>query len=130
MAKVQKASTRGSGKAASGTEKAARQAKKDVTDTSGLALISRNHATAGEARERSVNSDIAELARNYAARAVERIAEIMESDSNREALAAAFHLLDRAYGKPAGLAEDKNDMNEVMLGLREALRAKLARLVE
>src|SRR5437868_6641168 len=114
MAKVQKASTRGSGKAASGTEKAARQAKKDVTDTSGLALISRNDATAGEARERSVkNSDIAELARNYAARAVERIAEIMESDSNREALAAAFHLLDRAYGKPAGLAEDKNDMNEV-----------------
>ena len=75
------------------------------------------------------NADISELARKYAARAIERIAEIMESDNNREALAAAFHLLDRAFPKSAS-ADDKNSTNEVMLGLRESLRAKLARLTE
>ena len=112
-------------KAASNVEKTAK------ADTSGLVLIARNDAIVEAARERNIrNADIGELARKYAARAVERIAQIMESDNNREALSAAVHLLDRAYGKPSGLAEEKNSMNEVMLGLRESLRTKLARLAE
>lgn len=121
MTKAKNAPARAGGKAASAPK----------PDTAGLVLIARNDAIADAARERTVrNADIGELARKYAARAVERIGEIMESDNNREALSAAVHLLDRAYGKPSGLADDKNSMNEVMLGLRESLRAKLARLVE
>jgi hypothetical protein len=102
--------------------RATRFAGEDLQD---LQMAKVKNATA---RARSGN--IGDIARKYAARAVERIAEIMESENNREALSAAVHLLDRAYGKPAGLADDKNSMNEVMLGLRESLRAKLARLVE
>jgi hypothetical protein len=126
MTKVKNASGRAGGKVTSAVEKAAEPVKPDMT-----ALISRSDAIAKKVRERRPRTrDIGELARKYAARAIERIAEIMESDNNREALAAAFHLLDRAYGKSAGIAEEKNDTNEVMLGLRESLRAKLARLTE
>ena len=131
MAKVKNAATRAGGKAAPCAKETARPAKVDVAQATGLMLVARNDGIAEAARERRVrNADIGGLARKYAARAVERIAEIMESDNNREALAAAFHLLDRAYGKPAGLADEKNNMNEVMLGLRESLRAKLARITE
>ena len=131
MAKGKNASGRGSGKTASGTEEGMDGPKADAANAAGLVLISRNDGIVKKARaRRGRNGDIAELARKYAARAVERIAEIMESDNNREALAAAFHLLDRAYGKPAGLADEKNNMNEVMLGLRESLRTKLSRLAE
>ena len=116
------------GKAAPCLEKTARPAK--TGQSSGLAPASRNTAGQTAARARSMrNADISELARKYAARAIERIAEIMESDNNREALAAAFHLLDRAFPKSAS-PDDKNSTNEVMLGLRESLRAKLARLTE
>ena len=110
---------------------ASRAEKPDTTTTPDLTLIARNDPTPPPAvRTRTLrNADISEIARKYAARAIERIAEIMESDNNREALAAAFHLLDRAYPK-SGSAEDKNSTNEVMLGLRESLRAKLARLNE
>ena len=118
------------GKAASRCEKPGEAEKPDTTETPGMTLIARNDGVAETVRERRARStDISELARKYAARAIERIAEIMESDNNREALAAAFHLLDRAFPKSAS-ADDKNSTNEVMLGLRESLRAKLARLTE
>jgi len=131
MTKVKNASARAGGRTGPSAEKTARPPRANVADASGPTLISRNDSIAEKTRARKVrNGDIAEVARKYAARAVERIAEIMESDNNREALAAAFHLLDRAYGKPAGLADEKNNMNEVMLGLRESLRAKLARITE
>ena len=130
MTKVKNGPARAVGKPAPCADKIVRPAK--TGQSSGLALFSRNDA-AGQtaARARSIrNADISELARKYAARAIERIAEIMESDNNREALAAAFHLLDRAFPKSAGGGDDKNSTNEVMLGLRESLRAKLARLTE
>src|ERR1051326_1456671 len=123
MAKGKKASGRASGKAAFGAQKNVAPAKAGTRNKSGPVQVSRNDGIAKKPRARKVrNGDIAKAARKYAARAVERIAEIMESDSNREALAAAFHLLDRAYGKPAGLGDEKNNMNEGMLGLRESLR--------
>jgi hypothetical protein len=130
MAKVKNASRRARGTVASGVQKTVAPAKKDTSNKSGLGRVPRNDVIGKNPRTRKVRKgDIAKVARKYAARAVERIAEIMESDNNREALAAAFHLLDRAYGKPAGL-DEKNNMNEVMLGLRESLKAKLARLSE
>ena len=131
MARVKNAAGRAGGKAASGAVKTQTKAKADTRNKPELVPVSRNDGIAKKARARKVRKgDIAKVAQKHAARAVERIAEIMESESNREALAAAFHLLDRAFGKPAGLADEKNNMSEVMLGLRESLRAKLARLAE
>ena len=131
MAKVKNAPRGAGGKVAPGAAKTVAPAKADTRNKSGPGQVSRSDSITKKARVRRVRSgDIAKVARKFAARAVERIAEIMESDNNREALAAAFHLLDRAYGKPAGLADEKNNINEVMLGLRESLRAKLARLAE
>src|SRR5579871_225086 len=99
MAKVKKTAGRASGKAASGVAETAGPAKAGTKSKPGLVLISRNDGIAKKGRARRVrNGDIAKVAQKYAARAVERIAEIMESDSNRQALAAAFHLLDRAFG--------------------------------
>src|ERR1051326_715594 len=123
MAKVKNASGRAGGKAASGAQKTVAPAKAGTRNKSALVQVSRNDGSAKKARARRMRyCDISKAASKYAARAVERIAEIMESDSNREALSAAFHLLDRAYGKPAGLGDEKNNMNEGMLGLRESLR--------
>ena len=131
MAKAKSARACASGKAASRADKTAKAEKPARTETPGLTPIARNDGVAEASRERRArNTDISELARKYAARAIERVAEIMESDNNREALAAAFHLLDRAFPKNAGGSDDKNSTNEVMLGLRESLRAKLARLTE
>lgn len=131
MAKVKSAAARVAIKPGSCAKKTIRNVKANRTTPSGIRVISSSEAAA-EAATGAIGGteDIGALARNYAARAVERLAEIMESDNNREALTAAIHLLERAYGKPAGLADDKNSMNEVMLGLRESLRAKLARIVE
>jgi hypothetical protein len=129
MTKVKNGSARAVGKTAPCADKIVRPAK--TGQSSGLAPASRNTAGQTAARARTMrNADISELARKYTARAIERIAEIMESDNNREALAAAFHLLDRAFPKNASGSDDKNSTNEVMLGLRESLRAKLARLTE
>jgi hypothetical protein len=133
MAKVKIAAMRARSKRVSCVKKkTVRQEKMDRAATAGPAISSSEAAAETAPRERIIgdDEDIGALARRYAARAVERLAEIMESDSNREALSAAIHLLERAFGKPAGLADDKNSMNEVMLGLRESLRAKLARIVE
>jgi len=98
MAKVKNASGRAGGKAVSCAWKTVAPAKAGTKNKSALVHVSRNDSVTKKARVRRVrNGDIAKVARKFAARAVERIAEIMESDSNREALAAAFHLLDRAY---------------------------------
>ena len=45
--------------------------------------------------------EVRELAKAKAPRAFERIAELMESNDERVALAASTAILDRAYGRPA-----------------------------
>ena len=45
--------------------------------------------------------EVRDLARTHTARAIERLAEIMESKNERAAQAAAASLLDRGWGKPA-----------------------------
>jgi hypothetical protein len=51
--------------------------------------------------------NIRELARKKSPRAFERILELVESEDERVAMAAAKEVLDRAWGKPGG-AEDEN----------------------
>lgn len=47
------------------------------------------------------NAEVKELARTHGPRAIERLAEIMNSSDERAAAAASNALLDRGYGKPA-----------------------------
>lgn len=47
------------------------------------------------------NPEVKLLAQAHAPRAIERLAEIMESTDERAAAAASSALLDRGYGKPA-----------------------------
>lgn len=47
------------------------------------------------------STEIVMLAREHTTRAIERLAEIMESDDLSAAVKAATVLLERGYGKPA-----------------------------
>lgn len=47
------------------------------------------------------NAEVKALARTHGPRAIERLAEIMNSADERAAAAASNALLDRGYGKPA-----------------------------
>ncbi len=45
--------------------------------------------------------EVVELARTHTPRAIERLAEVLEGDDDKAAVAAANALLDRAWGKPS-----------------------------
>lgn len=59
------------------------------------------------------NAEIKALAREYGPRAVERLAELMDGDDPRVAVAASQALLDRGYGKPAQVIAGDDDMPPV-----------------
>lgn len=47
------------------------------------------------------NAEVKALARQHGPRAISRLAELMEGEDPRVAVAASQALLDRGYGKPA-----------------------------
>jgi hypothetical protein len=49
------------------------------------------------------------LARGLSLRAVQRLGELMESEDERVSVVACNSLLDRAFGKPRPVAEEKDD---------------------
>jgi len=74
-------------------------------------------------------AEIKELARQHGPRAVERLAELMNGEDPRVAVAASQALLDRAYGKPAqaiiGGSEDDpaiKTLNEIIIRAVDATR--------
>lgn len=67
------------------------------------------------------NAEVKALAREHGPRAVERLAEIMESADERAAAAASNALLDRGYGKPAqaivGGGDDDEPIKHAITGV-------------
>lgn len=58
-----------------------------------------------ERRPQQAASDATELARQHAARAIERLAKIMNGDDDRLAAAACNAILERAFGRPPSAVE-------------------------
>jgi hypothetical protein len=64
-------------------------------------------------------------------RAVERLAELMESPDERVAAVACQAILDRAYGKPRPTAERQMSLEERIAAMTpEQRRVRLAELTE
>jgi hypothetical protein len=72
--------------------------------------------------------EVLRLARMLSVRAIERLAELMESADERVAVVAANAILDRAHGKPRPLVEKHASMEDRIAAMSPAER--LARLRE
>jgi hypothetical protein len=72
--------------------------------------------------------EVIRLARAHSMRAVERLAELMESPDERVAAVACQAILDRAHGKPRPMLEKQASMEDRIAAMSPAER--LARLRE
>jgi hypothetical protein len=71
------------------------------------------------------------LARGLSVRAVQRLGELMESEDERVLVVACNSLLDRAFGKPKPVVEEKDDMAARLASMsREERLAEMNRLLE
>lgn len=61
------------------------------------------------ARKNASRRNIAAIARSLAPDAIERIRQLMGSETESVALQAAQHILDRAIGKPVAMSADVTD---------------------
>jgi hypothetical protein len=74
--------------------------------------------------------EVIKLARAHTVRAVERLAELMESDDERVATVACQAILDRAYGKARANAEKEPSLEDKIAALSpEERRARLVELL-
>jgi hypothetical protein len=71
------------------------------------------------------------LARGLSLRAVQRLGELMESEDERVSVVACNSLLDRAFGKPKPVAEEKDDFDARLKAMsREERLALMQELLE
>lgn len=74
-------------------------------------------------------SEIKDIAKEYAARAIERAAELIDAEDDRVSLQACTLILDRAYGKPTqAISSDPESPFKIIIGFEKSLEAKIARL--
>jgi len=70
------------------------------------------------------NAEVKRLAQSHGPRAIERLAELMNGDDPRVAVAASQAILDRGFGKPvqAIVGDDEHDPIRIAKVAREIVR--------